>query len=168
MVGGAIALWMGFAGLAWLGIINRFPRLQIEALLWGIGLFLLLWMALGLMGQVVWLQWWLIPHRLLLWIFLSLACLPWFLAAGIVQKSQSFKGRILWWLGQTVAVVAGLILTILLIPKLGFIFLLIPIFPLIFAMLSFAAAQFPHPWSNAVASTCLFGWAIAAAFPLTN
>jgi pimeloyl-ACP methyl ester carboxylesterase len=168
MVGGAIAIWMGFAGLAWLGTMNRFPRPQIEALLWGIGLFLLLWMALGLMGQVVWLQWWLIPHRLLLWIFLSLACLPWFLAVGIVQKSQSFKGRILWWLGQTVAVVVGLILTILLIPKLGFIFLLIPIFPFIFAMLGFAAAQFPHPWSNAVASTCLFGWAIAAVFPLTN
>jgi pimeloyl-ACP methyl ester carboxylesterase len=168
MVGGAIALWMGLAGLAWLGAIDKFPRPQIEALLWGIGLFLLLWMALGLMGQVVWLQWWLIPRRLVLWFFLSVACLPWFLAAGIVQQSQTTKQRIWWWLGQTVAVIAGLIATILLIPKLGFIFLLIPIFPLIFAMLSFAAAQFSQPWTNALASTCLFAWAIAAAFPLSS
>jgi dienelactone hydrolase len=168
MVGGAIALWMGLAGLAWLGVMKKFPRPQIAALLWGIGLFIWLWIALGLMGQVVWLQWWLIPRRLVLWVFLAVACLPWFLAAGIVQQSQTTKQRIWWWLGQTIAVIVGLIATILLIPKLGFIFLLIPIFPLIFAMLSFAAAQFPQPWSNAIASTCLFGWAIAAAFPLSS
>jgi pimeloyl-ACP methyl ester carboxylesterase len=166
MVGGAIALWMCLAGLGWLAVMNRFPRPTVRALIVGIGLFFLLWIALGAMGQFVWVQWWLIPRRLLLWVVLSLACLPWFLAAGIAQQDRTRTQRFLWWLGQTVALVAGLIATVLLIPKLGFIFLLIPIFPLILAMLCFAAAKVPQPWSNAIASSCLFGWAIAAAFPL--
>lgn len=168
LVGGAIALWIGCAGLTWLGVINKFTRPQLSALFWGFMVFIGLWIGLGGMGQIVWVQWLLIPHRLWLWICISSVCLPWFLAAAVVQQSASFQQRILWWLGQTIAAIAGLIVTIVLIPKLGFIFLLIPIFPLIFGILSGTAAQFPEPWTNAIASSGLFGWAIAAAFPLAS
>lgn len=121
------------------------------------------------MAQVVWLQWWLLPARLKLWPLLSLACFPWFLASGVAQHNASSSlNRVGWWLGQTIAIVGGLFLTLLLVPQLGFIFLLLPLFPLFIAIFSFAAAQIDEVWSYALSSTLFLGWVLAAAFPLTT
>jgi hypothetical protein len=44
--------------------------------------------------------------------------------------------------------------------------LILPIIPIVLAILSFAAAQVRDDWSYAIASALFFGWTIAAVFPL--
>ncbi len=173
-VGGALGIWFLVGGSVWLGIqiLGSSNRRSLKSLtpqsiaLGGLS-FALLWFAFGAMAQVVWLQWWLIPARLQLWPLLSLACLPWFLASGLAQQGAGKGKRVLWWLGQSIVLIGGLLLTISVLPQLFFIFLLLPIFPIIFGILSFAAAQLrDNIWSVAISSALFFGWTLAAAFPL--
>jgi dienelactone hydrolase len=166
VVGGAIALWFLIAGAVWLGILSYLPRLTLRAVGLGIALFILLWIAFGGMAQFVWLQWWLIPARLQLWPLLSLACLPWFLASGLAQQGVSAVKRVAWWLGQSLALMGGFLLVLYLVPQLFFIFLLLPLFPVIMAILCLVASQLDDEWSYAIGSACFFGWILAAAFPL--
>jgi hypothetical protein len=58
-------------------------------------------------------------------------------------------------------------LTLLLVPKLGFLALIIPIIPIVLVMLSYAASQVRDAWSYAIASALFFGWTIASVFPLS-
>ncbi len=166
MVGGALGIWFLVAGIVWLGILFHLPRPTIRAVGLGVAFFGLLWVAFGAMAQLVWLQWWLIPRRLLLFSLLSLACFPWFLASGMAQQGAGVVRRLAWWLGQSTALVGGLFLVLYQIPQLSFIFLLLPLFPPLMAILSFAAAQLDEVWSYALGSALFFGWMIAAAFPL--
>lgn len=167
-VGGAVGIWFFVAGLVWLGILADLPRPTVRAVGLGLALFVLLWVAFGAMAQVVWLQWWLIPVRLGLWPLLSLAFLPWFLASGVAQQSAGAGKRAAWWLGQSAVLVGGFFLTLQFLPKLFFIFLLLPLFPIFMVIFSFAAAMLDEVWSYALGSALFFGWAIAAAFPLAG
>ena len=168
LVGGSLGIWFLVAGVVWLGIqgqIPQIPRPAFKAIRLGLALFGLLWVAFGAMAQVTWLQWWLIPARLPLWLVLAGASFPWFLASGIAQK-DGFGSRVVWWLGQSAVLIGGLFLSILVLPQLGFIFLLLPLFPLVWAIFSLAAAQIKNAWSYALGSSLFFGWLLAAAFPL--
>jgi hypothetical protein len=98
---------------------------------------------------------------------LSLACLPWFLASGIAQQGVGVVKRVAWWFWQSVALVGGFILVLYLLPQLGFIFLLLPLFPPLMAIFSLTATLLDQVWSYALGSSLFFGWMIAAAFPLT-
>jgi hypothetical protein len=51
----------------------------------------------------------------------AIACFPWFLAAGIVQENIGVGKRILWWLGQSILLIGGFVLTLNFLPQLGFI-----------------------------------------------
>lgn len=166
-VGGAVGIWFLIAGLTWLGVLGRLPRLTLRAVGLGIVLFGMLWLAFGAMAQVVWLQWWLIPVRLKLWLPLAIACLPWFLASGIVQQNIRVDRRVLWWLGQSAALIGGFVLTLSLLPQLGFIFLLLPLFPLLMGILSLVAGLLNRAWIYALGSALFFGWLLAAGFPLS-
>jgi pimeloyl-ACP methyl ester carboxylesterase len=168
LVGGAVSIWFGFAGLVWLAIMFRLPRPTLGNVGLGVALFIVLWVAFGAMAQVVWLQWWLIPARLKLFPLMSFACFPWFLASGVVQQGVGVGRRILWWLGQSVILIGGFILVLYLLPELGFIYLLLPLFPLIMGIFSYVASLFKEPWSYALGSALLFGWMLAAAFPLAS
>ncbi|GAB1538654.1 hypothetical protein NUACC21_13170 [Scytonema sp. NUACC21] len=168
LVGGAVSIWFGVAGLVWLLVMFRMPRPTLQALGLGVGVFIVLWIAFGAIAQVVWLQWWLIPARLKLFPLLSLVCLPWFLASGVAQQSSGIGKRLLWWMGQSVVLVGGFILVLYVLPELGFIYLLLPLFPLVMAIFSFTANLFKESWSYAISSTLLFGWMLAAAFPLAG
>lgn len=168
LVGGALGVWFFFAGIIWLITIWKFPLPKIQNLSFGLGLFALLWLAFGAMAQVVWLQWWLIPSRLLVFPILSLACLPWFLASEIVQQNVGIGKRLAWWFCQSILLITGLIVAVSLVPSLSFIYLLLPIFPLVFGILAFAAAQINDVWTYALGSTLFFGWTLAAAFPLAG
>lgn len=167
-VGGAVGIWFFVAGIAWLFTIFRLPLPDVRSLGLGIALFALFWIAFGAMAQVVWLQWWLIPARLQLWLLLSLLCFPWFLASGIAQQQVGFKSRFIWWLGQSIALVGGFFLTLQFTPQLGFVFLLLPLFPLFMALFSYAAAMLKDVWSYALGCALFFGWVITAAFPLAS
>ncbi len=129
-------------------------------------LFVVLWIAFGAMAQVVWLQWWLIPVRLVLFPLLALVCFPWFLASGVAQQNLKLGKRILWWLGQSTVLVGGFILVLYLLPQLSFIYLLLPLFPILMLIFSFAAKLLNEPWSYGIGSAMFFGWILAAAFPL--
>jgi pimeloyl-ACP methyl ester carboxylesterase len=166
LVGGTLGMWMFVAGLTWCGVISRIPHPSIKSLGLGFLLFVLLWLAFGAMAQETWLQWWLIPARLKLWPALAIACLPWFLASGVLQ-SQAKHPRIMGWLAQSIALTTGLILTLVLVPELGFLALIVPIIPIVLALLSYAAAQTRDAWGCAIASASFFGWTIATVFPLS-
>ncbi len=166
-VGGAIGIWFFVAGITWLGVLFRLSRPTLRAVGLGVALFVFFWIAFGAMAQVVWLQWWLIPLRLKLWPVLSLACLPWFVASAIAQQGVGVARRVVWWLWQSLVLVGGFVLVIYLLPQLGFIFLLLPLFPLLTVIFSFAANLLDDVWSYSLGSTLFFGWMIATAFPLS-
>ncbi len=166
-VGGAVGVWFLIAGLTWLGVLGRLPRPTLRTVGLGIVLFGALWVAFGAMAQVVWLQWWLIPIRLSLWLPLAIACLPWFLAAGLVQENIGVGKRILLLLGQTLVLVSGFVLTLNFLPQLVFMFLLLPLFPPLMGILSLLAGLLNRPWVYAIGSALFFGWLLAAGFPLS-
>lgn len=166
MVGGALGIWFFAGGIIWLMMLWKLPRPTKRSILLGVVLFAVLWLAFGAIAQVTWLQWWLIPARLKLVPVLSVACFPWFLASGITQQNTSAVKRLAWWLLETTILIGGLILTAFVLPQLRFIFLILPLFPPIMAILAFSAAQIKESWSYAIGSAIFFGWTLAAAFPL--
>lgn len=166
-VGGAVGVWFLIAGLSWLGILGRWPRLRWQMVGLGVTLFGLLWVAVGAMAQIVWLQWWLIPGRLAIWLPIAIACFPWFLGSGIVQQDTRWLTRLAWWLGQSMMLIAGFLLVIIYLPKLGFIFLLLPLFPLVMALFAVVSALFNQAWIYAIGNALFFGWLLAAGFPLS-
>jgi hypothetical protein len=166
-VGGAVGVWFLIAGLTWLGVLARLPRPTLRAIGLGGLLFAILWIAFGVMAQMVWLQWWLIPIRLRVWLPVAIACFPWFLAAGIVQENIGVGKRFLWWLGQSVVLIGGFVLTLNFLPQLGFMFLLLPLFPPLMGILSLVAGLLNRAWVYAIGSALFFGWLLAAGFPLS-
>ncbi|MGI0489497.1 alpha/beta fold hydrolase [Pantanalinema rosaneae CENA516] len=166
-VGGAVGVWFLIAGLTWLGVLARLPRPTLRAVGLGVTLFAILWIAFGALAQIIWLQWWLIPIRLRVWLPVAIACFPWFLAAGIVQENIGVGKRILWWLGQSVVLIGGFVLTLNFLPQLGFMFLLLPLFPPLMGILSLVAGLLNRAWVYAIGSTLFFGWLLAAGFPLS-
>ncbi|MCM1983505.1 hypothetical protein [Lyngbya confervoides] len=143
------------------------PGPNASSLLQGLGLFAFLWVAFGAFAQAVWLQWWLIPSRLVLWLPLAASCFPWFLATGLVQQAATGRQRFLWWLGQTGALIGGLLLTVVILPQLGFVFILLPLFPLILAILSLVNRSVNLAWAYGVGAALFWGWLLAAGFPLS-
>jgi dienelactone hydrolase len=166
-VGGAVGVWFLIAGLTWLGLLARLPRPTLRAVGLGGLLFFILWIAFGALAQMVWLQWWLIPIRLRVWLPVAIACFPWFLAVGIVQENIGVGKRLLWWLGQSVVLIGGFVLTLNFLPQLGFMFLLLPLFPPLMGILSLVAGLLNQAWVYAIGSALFFGWLLAAGFPLS-
>jgi pimeloyl-ACP methyl ester carboxylesterase len=166
LVGGALGLWFWLFGLVWLAAGFR-PRRPVGTdLLWGLLLFGLLWMAFGAMAQQTWLSWWLIPERLLRWPLLAIACLPWNLAAGLVQQGAAPWSRFYWWFGQSSLIIMGLIVAIALTPALGFIILTLPVIPVVLGLMTVIGGAIDRPWAYAVGNALFFGWVITAVFPL--
>lgn len=166
LVAGAIAIWFLIFGLLWLAVGFRVPRPMPGDLGWGLALFALLWIAFGLMGQVVWLNWLLIPERLIRWPFLAAAVLPWLLATGLLIQGNSVWRRAGWWLAESLAIMAGLGLAVVVVPGLGFVTLILPVLPLLLAVMIVAGSLVDRPWSFAVGNALFFGWALAAVFSL--
>lgn len=165
-VGGAVALWFLMAGAIWLSVLRQVPKLSLRAALLGISVFTVLWIAVGAMAQFVWLQSVLIPARLIVWGLIAIASLPWFLASEIAQQSQTGIKRMVWGVAQSTALIGGFVLVLQFLPQLGFMFLLLPLFPVLISLLSIVSAQVQERWSVAIASALFFAWLLAAGFPL--
>ncbi len=170
-VGMAMSLWFGLAGLGWLvvgGLRPGRPALREVAL--GLAMFVLLTAAFGLMAQTVWMQWWLVGPRLLRWPFMALLTLPWFLASGVVRSGAGRRGMrsLVWWLGESLSLLVGLMTVVILVPGMFFVFLLLPLVPLLMGILALAGLGFSRPWSYAAGSALFFGWVLAAVFPLAG
>lgn len=168
LVGGAVSIWFGVAGLSWLIAISPLKLPSASALVIAIALFIILWIGFGAMAQVVWLQWWLIKPRLQIFPILAIACFPWFLASGVAQQNLNFSQRVLWWLGQSTVLIGGFILVLYFMPQLSFIYLLLPLFPVFMGIFSFCSGLLNNSWGYAIGSTLFFGWVLASAFPLSS
>jgi hypothetical protein len=103
----------------------------------------------------------------LLWLLCAALCLPWQLAAAQAGVGRRRGQRAAVWLGHTVVVLAGLYLLLLLVPGLGFVVLIMPVIPLVLALLAIPGARVDAVWSVGLANALFFGWLLALLFPLT-
>ncbi len=167
LVGGALGLWLLFMGLLF-GLGYRPSRPTRRSLLWGLVLFVLLWLILGALAQIVWLPWLLVPARLVRWPLLAFMCLPWTVAAAHGSHSPRWTTHAGWWFVQTVLISAGLLLAIVLIPGLFVLVLVLPLFPLIIGLMTIANAALRDPWASGLGNALLFAWLLLAYFPLAG
>jgi pimeloyl-ACP methyl ester carboxylesterase len=166
-VGGYLLIWFGVAGVLGLLFLRIRPSaLSGRALLGGLLAFAALWLGVGLLGQLVWLPWLLIPRRLLLWPLGMLLLLPWFLAAGETVQGAGLTGRIGWWLVHSAVLAAALFLALLLSPELGFLILILPLFPIILGLHALVAAPYRGTWPFALSGALFTSWLLLAVFPL--
>ena len=167
LVGGYLLLWYGVAGVLNLLLLWELPRLPaLRAVLGGLMAFSLLWLSVGLLAEWVWLPWLLIPRRLVLWPLGAALMLPWFVAAGRSVRGIGLGGRIGWLLAHSVVLVGALALALLLTPELGFLVLILPVFPIIIALHALAAAPYRGGWPFAISGALFVSWLLLAVFPL--
>jgi dienelactone hydrolase len=166
-VGGYLLLWFGVAGLLGLLLLWSQPSLPSRrAVLGGLLAFAALWLGVGLLGQLVWLPWLLIPRRLVLWPLAALLMLPWFLASGEASRGTGIAGRAGWWLAQSAILVAALTVALQLSPEMGFLLLILPLFPIILGLHTLAAAPYRGSWPFALSGALFVSWLLLAVFPL--
>ncbi len=166
-VGGYLICWFAVAGM--IAVLSLRPRIVLPGrreLLSGTLIFAFLWLGVGLIGGVVWLPWLLIPRRLLLWPLASLALLPWCLAVGEIGRRASAWGRLGWWLLQSVVLFAALTLAIRLSPEIGFLSLILPVFPIILLFQGVPNLPQRSSWSFALSGALFVSWMLLAVFPL--
>jgi dienelactone hydrolase len=165
-VGGALAIWLLLMGAVWLAMAVRPRAPRWQNLLWGGLLFALIWIALGLISQYTWFQWYLIPSRLWRWPIFALACLPWKLALGHALKRAKGWGKAGLWLVQSVVAVAALFMVGTTVPGMFVLVLFAPVLPIILGIEVLISKPFDDPWAFAVGNAMFFGWLIATFFPL--
>jgi dienelactone hydrolase len=167
LVGGYLLFWYGVAGVLNLLLLWERPRLpSLRAVLGGLMAFAVLWLSVGLLAEWVWLPWLLIPRRLVLWPLGAALMLPWFVAAGQSVRGTGLGGRIGWLLAHSVTLCGALVLALLLSPGLGFLTLILPVFPIIVALHALAAAPHRGGWPFALSGALFVSWLLLAVFPL--
>ena len=167
LVGGYLLFWYGIAGSLNLLLLWERPRLpSLWAVLGGLMAFAVLWLGVGLLAEWVWLPWLLISRRLVLWPLGAVLMLPWFVAAGQSVRGAGLGGRIGWIAAHSIAIVGALVLALLLSSELGFLFLILPVFPLIVALHGLAAAPHRGSWAFAISGALFVSWMLLAVFPL--
>lgn len=164
-IAGTLAAWFGLAGLLVIAAGVRLRRPRARQLLWAGGLFVFLWLAVGLSAELVWLQWTLIPARLWRWPLLAVACAPWFIAAAACQQHDT-RPAWAWWLLNSVTLVAGALLLGAVLPDLGLLRLIVPLLPLFLGITAVTATRTNDPWAAGIGNALFFGWLLASAFPL--
>jgi pimeloyl-ACP methyl ester carboxylesterase len=167
VVGGYLLVWFGIAGIVGLVILRpHIPRPSPRDLLIGIIAFAALWLGVGLLGQFIWLPWLLIPERLWLWIPGAIILLPWSFIVAEVAHPATRLGQVGWWLYHSVVVIAGLYLAMMVNPELGFIFIILPLFPIILGLHVLMSCPRRGVWSFALSGALFISWLLLAVFPL--
>jgi hypothetical protein len=167
VVGGYLLLWFAFAGLAATALRHRgFRRLSGQDLLAGFLVFALLWLGIGLLGELVWLPWLLIPRRLVLWPLGGLLLLPWFEQVGAMMQASSLGRRLGCWLLHSALLVVALVLALVLSSELFFLILILPLFPVVLGLHTLASGRYPGSWSFALSGALFVSWLVLAVFPL--
>ena len=167
LVGGYLLVWFGVAGVLSLLLLWIRPGApSLREILGGLLAFAVLWLGAGLLAEWVWLPWLLIPRRLMLWPLGIVLTLPWFLAAGETVRGTGLGGRIGWWLAHTVVLAVALFLALQLSPGLGYLILILPMFPIIIGLHALAAAPHRGSWPFAISGALFVSWMLLAVFPL--
>ena len=166
-VGGYLMLWFFLAGGAGLLLLRPviFRPSQSE-ILSALMIFGVLWLGIGLLGSRVWLPWLLIPQRLMLWPLAILALLPYCLLMGEIGRQGTGSWRFGWWALQSGILCTTLVLAIKLTPVLGFLMLLLPLFPVVLLFLVVPNMQQRGSWTYALSATLFVSWMLLAVFPI--
>lgn len=165
--GGYLILWFLIAGLAGLGLLRpeivRPTRVElVSALL----IFTVLWLGIGLAGGGVWLPWLLISKRLVLWPLVFFALLPWCWLTGLLSSYGGAGTRLVWWFGHSLTLFGALFLAIKMTPELGFLMLLLPVFPLVLLFHVIPNMVQRGSWTFALSGALFVSWMLLAVFPL--
>jgi pimeloyl-ACP methyl ester carboxylesterase len=167
LVGGYLLLWFGVAGSLALLLLRTRPSVPgRRAMVAALATFAVLWIGVGLLAQYVWLPWLMIPRRLLLWPLGALLLLPWFLALGTLGADAGPTGRLGQWLVGSATLVGAMVLALRLSPDLGFLILILPLFPIILGIHALAVAPYRGPWPYAFSGALFTSWLLLAVFPL--
>ncbi|TET83539.1 MAG: alpha/beta fold hydrolase [Anaerolineales bacterium] len=165
-VGGALAIWFFVMGMVWLVAAVRTNPPRRQNLLWGGLLFALIWVAMGLIAQFTWMQWFLITPRLWRWPILALACLPWKLALGhALQRAKGWRRAGLWAI-QSVVLLVSLLMVASWIPGMFVIMLIAPVLLIVLGVEILISRHVDDPWVYAIGSALFFGWVIVGFFPI--
>jgi hypothetical protein len=166
-IGGYLMVWFAVAGMGGLLLLWQKPALPSRrAIVGGLLAFAALWLGVGLLGQVVWFPWLLIWERLRYWPVGILLLLPWCLVVGQVSSGAGVTAQTGRWVVQSLALVGGLYLAMQLSPDLGFLSLILPVFPIILALHALAADPHRGAWPFALSGAGFFSWVLLAIFPL--
>jgi len=167
VVGGYVLFWFGLAGLISLALLGfRLPPLSTRLLLSGTAAFAILWLGVGLLSNAVWIPWLLIPKRLLLWPTGALLCLPWFLAIAETLRGEGFLQRLTGWIGHSILVAVGFVLSMRLIPGLYVLILMLPLLPVILGLVELVTARLRGTWPFAISGALFLSWTLLAVFPM--
>jgi len=165
LVAGELGLWFALAGAAWLRFGVRPARPDARDLGWGI-LAASLLVALGAVGERVWLAWWPTGSRTALVAPLALAVLPFLLA--MMSVLQGRRGVRL--LGGWASIAAMTLLTLgaaaFTVPGIGFLVLILPLLPLVLGLVVAVGGVTDRPWAAALSGSLFLGWLLAVLFPL--
>jgi len=167
VVGGYVLFWFSLAGLISLALLGfRLPTLSTRLLLSGSAAFAILWLGVGLLSNVVWIPWLLIPKRLILWPVGALLTLPWFLAIGETLRGEKFLRRFAGWIGHSILLAAAFVLSMRLIPGLYVLILMLPLLPVLIGLVELAAARLRGSWPFAICGALFLSWTLLAVFPI--
>ncbi|MGD8488009.1 MAG: alpha/beta fold hydrolase [Anaerolineae bacterium] len=167
LIGGYLLLWFCVAGVVGLLVLWIQPPIpRPRSIVAGLLVFATLWLGVGLLGQLVWVHWLLIPQRLALWVVGSVLMIPWFLLVAQVMGKTRIPQRIGWWLAQSVVIVGAIYLAMRLSADLGFLILILPLFPVILGLHALATAPHRSRWAFALSGALFVSWLVLAVFPL--
>ncbi len=167
LVGGYILIWYGVAGVISLLILR--PHISMPTnmeLIKGLVAFVALWLGVGLLGNFVWLPWLLIPSRFWLWIPGSIILFPWFFAIGEATQNAKTGGQIGWYFAQVIVVIGSLYLALTINPELGFIFIILPLVPIMLGLQMLMLSPKHGPWAYTISGAMFTAWLLLAVFPL--
>jgi hypothetical protein len=168
VVGGYVLFWFSMAGLISLALLGfRLPPLSTRLLLSGSTAFAILWLGVGLLSNLVWIPWLLIPKRLILWPVGTILALPWFLAIGETLRGEGFLRRFAGWIGHSILLSAAFFLSMRLIPGLYVLILILPLLPVILGLVELATARLRGSWPFAICGALFLSWTLLAVFPMT-
>ena len=167
LVGGYLVIWFGIAGTISIFIIRpKITRPISRELVKGLITFLALWLGVGLLGHFVWLPWLLIPSRLWLVIPCSILLLPWFFSIAYASKDAKPAGQLGWWIFQVITIIICLFFAIQINPELGFLFLILPLVPVILGLHMLVISPNHGIWAYSFSGAAFTAWLILAVFPL--
>jgi len=167
LVGGYILIWYSVAGIISLVVFR--PHISMPRkteFVKGVVAFVALWLGVGLLGNFVWLPWLLIPARLWLWVPGSIILFPWFFVVGEAAKQATKVGQFGWWLFQVIIVTGCLYLALSINPELGFLFIILPLVPVMLGLHMLAVSPKHGSWAFGISGSMFTAWLLLAVFPL--
>lgn len=167
LVAGEVGLWFALAGAAWLRFGVRPAPPDARDLGWGV-LGALTLVTIGAVGTRAWLAWWPSGPRAVLLVPLVLAVGPFLLATLSVLQGRRGLRLAGGWLAIAVMTTSTLGAAAFTVPGLGFLVLILPLVPLVLALVVAVGAVLDRPWAGALAGSTFLGWLLAVLFPLAG